>query len=336
MAMLTWAERLLERFFALLGSTRPLTRHDRPLWAAARTLADLGELTALWLEGRIESQPGYYGRVDVDEDDAPGLTATLVALNRAGYLTNSSQAGFDGTGYDGAHWQQYAAVTGFASPDTLRWLQRAVAGTRFEIKSWGCKKGGAFTRTEALYVTFREGQPVTSFGQVTDGVIAGEIYDGAGGAAIDAACTALQVTIYDPKPGPHELWPVLREAAEAELDGAWSWPGDTVAERRAARAAWAERDPNDDGEGLYGSWGEFQHHRRDLQAEQGPAGDEPRVLTTAELQGAAEDGEQCPSCGDDPAGGQLTFDDRGPFQLIAIRTYRCRAGHRWRHETDGG
>jgi hypothetical protein len=29
-----------------------MNRADRKLWAQARTLADLGELTAQWLEGR--------------------------------------------------------------------------------------------------------------------------------------------------------------------------------------------------------------------------------------------------------------------------------------------
>jgi hypothetical protein len=100
-----------------------LTPDDRPRWAAARTLADLGELTAQWLEGRIDSQPGYYGRVDVDEDKVPGLTETLILLNRAGFLTNGSQAGFDGKGFDNARWQQLAAVTGFASKETYGWLE---------------------------------------------------------------------------------------------------------------------------------------------------------------------------------------------------------------------
>ena len=38
-----------------------MNRSDRKLWAQTRTLADLGELTAQWLEGRIASVPGYCG-----------------------------------------------------------------------------------------------------------------------------------------------------------------------------------------------------------------------------------------------------------------------------------
>ncbi len=36
-----------------------MSRTDRRAWKQARTLAELGELTARWLEGDIASQPGY-------------------------------------------------------------------------------------------------------------------------------------------------------------------------------------------------------------------------------------------------------------------------------------
>lgn len=210
--------RVWERIRAVLGSAGPLTAQDRPMWEAARTLPDLGELTAWWLEGRIASQPGYYGPVDVDEDDAPGLTDTLIALNRGGLVTYGSQAGFDGHGYDGAHWRLHAAVCGFAAPDTARRLTAALAGTRFVIRQWGCKRGDAFTRTDRVGVTFREGSQYTSFGQLTDGVIAGELYPGCDDAAIDAVRAARQVTIYDPRAGDNELWLALRAATETRKD----------------------------------------------------------------------------------------------------------------------
>jgi hypothetical protein len=47
-------------------------------WAATRTMS---ELTAQRLEGRVASQPGYYGTVDVDENNAPGLTSTPATSN---------------------------------------------------------------------------------------------------------------------------------------------------------------------------------------------------------------------------------------------------------------
>ena len=48
-----------------------MNRADRKLWAAARTLADLGELTARWLEGRIASQPGYAANYGPDQRRSP-------------------------------------------------------------------------------------------------------------------------------------------------------------------------------------------------------------------------------------------------------------------------
>jgi len=36
-----------------------MSRCDRRAWEQARTLLELGELVARWLEGDIASQPGY-------------------------------------------------------------------------------------------------------------------------------------------------------------------------------------------------------------------------------------------------------------------------------------
>jgi hypothetical protein len=202
---------LLDRIFDRLGWSGPLTRADRPRWVAARTLPDLCELTAQWLEGRIASQPGYYGSVDVDEDDAPDLTDTLVALNRAGFLTNSSQAGFDGLGYDGAHWHLRAAVTGFA--DDIDWLFDAVDGETHDIVAYRCRTCHR-ARRNPVKVTYRDGVPVTDFGPgLSRRVIAREMYNGCSAEAIDAVCGAWQITIYDRRFGTNDLWPVLRAAA---------------------------------------------------------------------------------------------------------------------------
>jgi hypothetical protein len=189
----------------------PLTRQDRRRWAAARTLAELGELTAQWLEGSVASQPGYYGPVDVDEQDAPGMTAVLVRLNRAGLVSNCSQAGHDGLDDAGAHWRQLAAVTGFAEQTTVDQLTTALTGTRYQTIVWPCASGMR-NRGRGIVVTSADGRPVTRFGdQIGRYVIANEIYDGCHQDAIAAVCAALQVTLYDPQPGANDLWPTLAE-----------------------------------------------------------------------------------------------------------------------------
>jgi hypothetical protein len=97
---------------------------EAEIWAAARSLNDLCALTERWLRADLATQPGYSGSVDVDEEEAPGLTDACIALNRAGFLTRNSQAGFDGTGYDGARWTQLAAVDGITIPPAAFALRR--------------------------------------------------------------------------------------------------------------------------------------------------------------------------------------------------------------------
>jgi len=86
-----------------------MSRSDRRRWRSARTVSDLGELMALWLEGKIASRPGYQPRYG-PEDETAHLVPTLAALCRAGYVTTQSQPGLVGTGTDGLWWEQRAAV----------------------------------------------------------------------------------------------------------------------------------------------------------------------------------------------------------------------------------
>src|ERR1035438_8169724 len=95
-----------------------MNRADRKRWASARTLPDLGELTALWLEGEIGKAPGY------DDGPAPetrDLIPVLAAANRAGFITSGSQPGSLSEYSD-----QRAAVEGFAAPETLDRLRSAL------------------------------------------------------------------------------------------------------------------------------------------------------------------------------------------------------------------
>lgn len=191
-----------------IGDGDPLKRADRPRWAAARTLQDLADLTVEWLTGRIESQPGYYGPVDVDE--APYLLDALIACNRAGFLTNDSQQGFDGVGYDRADWQQYAAVTGFADHGTARALESALRGTRFVVLT--CTSRDSQRSMPGVFVTTREGQGFTRYGHPRPGSDIEFGFDGCSHAAVTEVVDAVQVTVYDPEPGSNDLWPVLLNA----------------------------------------------------------------------------------------------------------------------------
>jgi hypothetical protein len=61
-------------------------------WRAARTLPDLGNATADWLEGKTASQPGYAPGHGPDTETT-GLIPGLAAANRAGFVTRQSQPG---------------------------------------------------------------------------------------------------------------------------------------------------------------------------------------------------------------------------------------------------
>lgn len=197
----------------MLTDEGPLLAEDAPTWAAAQSLLDLAELTAQWLEGRIKSQPGYYGPVDVDEVDAPGITAALVACNRAGFLTNDSQAGFEGHGQDGARWTQLAAVTGFMYDEPAdRLVERITADGRFLIHR---DTNGAV----GVAVTCRDGEQYTWYGRELDtDTIAEEMYGDCSDAAIIDVCCTDQVTVWDPVPGRNELWQFLAETHNAILN----------------------------------------------------------------------------------------------------------------------
>lgn len=209
---------LIDRVYDRLQRVRPLARADRTAWASAQTLADLGELTAQWLEGRIGQQPGYAGPVDVDEEDAPGLTVVLIACNRAGFVTSNSQAGYCGHDDDGTYWVQYAAVTGYADDHTLQWLVDCLTDSPFEVSAWTATRRrplfGWGPDEDCCHVTYRDGIPVTGFGRHGAADVA-DTYAGSGDNAVDAAVAAWQVTVYDPEPGRNDLWQALYKAATA-------------------------------------------------------------------------------------------------------------------------
>lgn len=120
-------------------------------WKDAKTVADLGQLMADWLEGRIPKRPGYFGS-DTDSETSE-LLPVLVAANRAGFVTDCSQPGSDGPAFDGRRWVQRAAVSGMVADAAL--YDRLVRGARGV---------GLLVPTSPVVVTTWAGQTHTSFG----------------------------------------------------------------------------------------------------------------------------------------------------------------------------
>ena len=178
-----------------------MPRQDRRRWRTARTLADLGELTAQWLEGRISSRPGYEPCCG-PEDETAHLVPVLAAANRAGYVTACSQPGSDES-----VWRQRAGVEGLADQETATSLVDAMGDlvvVAVPVRHWWRRN------RHRIPVTTREGKPSTWFGMhLTRGQLAHE-FDVCHPAAISALARAWQVTVIDPVWGRDDvLWPRL-------------------------------------------------------------------------------------------------------------------------------
>jgi hypothetical protein len=133
---LSGASSILGRLLRLEQHFRQMKmgRTDRELWGNAQTLRELGELTAQWLEGDIESQVGYAPYVG-PSDETQDLIPTLAALNRAGYLTIGSQPGTEG-GDGQTSWMQEASVQGFADDATLARIRAACEDTDLVVRAY--------------------------------------------------------------------------------------------------------------------------------------------------------------------------------------------------------
>ena len=178
--------------------TSPPSWRLRRSWRRARSLDDWAAIVIGWLLGRVPSLPWYCGAVDVDTALAPDIIDGLLFMNDAGAVTVYSQGGYAGIGYDGALWQQVAAVEAIASPRTIEALRARLAGTRYGV-----------TVGQVVPVTWRAGSLRHVF----------EVAD-------DEWCpvTALGETIvvWDPLVGANDMWSVLSGQMHcgAQSDGA--------------------------------------------------------------------------------------------------------------------
>jgi hypothetical protein len=193
-----------------------MSAEDAVRWQSARTLADLGDLTAEWLEGKIGSQPAYAPGSGPDEETA-GLVPVLAAANRAGFVTDCSQPGEPAEpGDDGSTWEQRAAVSGFASDRVLDRLRKAARTAGLVLIARKAGKLQASYR-DAIPVTCADEEPCTWFGAIVNADEVTCQYDDCHPDAVKALCDAWQVSLIDLEWGRNDvLWPALeRFAADA-------------------------------------------------------------------------------------------------------------------------
>jgi hypothetical protein len=193
-------------------------RAERALWARAATLADVGEVTAQWAEGRVLYHPGGYDEGPAEE--TLEIAPALATLNRAGFVTCSSQPGLVES-IEEWDLHQRAAVDGFTDKATADLLEKvcAEAGLLF-IRNGPA--GWRSTQTNAVLVTATpiDGDRITDdkpcwghthFGTHLSRRYVKFIFDGYG---TDALLAAEQVTIVDPEWGRNTMWDVLTEAVD--------------------------------------------------------------------------------------------------------------------------
>jgi Domain of unknown function (DUF6919) len=195
-----------------------MSQEDAVRWQSARTLADLGALTADWLGGKIGSLPAYSAECGPDEETAD-LIPVLAAVNRAGFMTKFSQPGeAPAIGYDGAVWEQRATVSGFASDNTLQLLRAATRDTGLYFTARKAVTAVPVSYRDAITVTCRDEQPNTWCGPVLSrGQITVEYGDICHPDAVTALADAWQVAITDPQWGRNDhLWPILERFADTK------------------------------------------------------------------------------------------------------------------------
>jgi hypothetical protein len=90
-----------------LGGSLACVDAGQQQWEQPLEVAEVGELTAQWLEGLV-SAPWQCG--EPPHDETASLVPALAAMNRSGYATDFSQRGELTDG-----WSQRAAVTGYCA-----------------------------------------------------------------------------------------------------------------------------------------------------------------------------------------------------------------------------
>ena len=126
---------------------------DREVWRQAGTIPAAGELTARWLEGRSEYQPGTFA--PSFDDETAAIAGELAELNRSGLFTKESQPGVLGEGHS-----QRAYVTGFCSVESAAELL-ALSG-RTDLVTVAHAPGEA--SQSSIPVTLQDGDVATVLG----------------------------------------------------------------------------------------------------------------------------------------------------------------------------
>ncbi len=185
--------------------------HERGAWAAAVTLPDLGRLVADWLTGTRRWIPTYLAD-GPDPETGPHVVDALVAVNLAGFLTDSSQPGLCRDG-----WSQRAFVTGLADPAVAQLAEWLAVGTDLVVVV-GDRALAPGAEGEhplvSLAVTAQDGRPVTWCGRFEPVAETLAFHAPVAPQAVPALTDAVALQVIDPVWGRDDvLWPWLHRLA---------------------------------------------------------------------------------------------------------------------------
>jgi len=182
---------------------------DRDVWRQATTIAAAGELTARWLEGNSQYQPGVFSPGFDDETTA--IAGELARLNRNGLFTKESQPGVRV-----GDLAQRAYVTAFCSPETAMAL--LALSTRTGLVTVAHAPGES--SSASIPVTVQDGAVATVLGSSEEPVAEAQLRDWAAEANETLALVLADswyVEVFDPIWGRNDvLLPAVFEALQGE------------------------------------------------------------------------------------------------------------------------
>ncbi|MFF9733693.1 DUF6919 domain-containing protein [Streptomyces albidoflavus] len=193
-----------------------MSRTDRRAWKSARTIDDLGELMARWLEGTIQSRPGYAARYG-PEDETTALVPSLAALCRAGAITTGSQPGLTGPGVNGGWWTQRAWVDLVVTDRAL--LDRLVAivtAGGMLVRVHDHHRGAERSTDDPIVATTCDGKPTMAVGSRMRGVDLALEWEGLHRSLVAQVTHGWQVSVVAPQAGSAGnwlLWDLLDEVS---------------------------------------------------------------------------------------------------------------------------
>lgn len=178
---------------------------DREIWRQAGTIPAAGELTARWLEGRTEYQPGTFAPSFDDETGA--IAGELAQLNRNGLFTKESQPGVLTEGH-----AQRGYVTGFCSAESAAALLELSGRTALVTVAHAPGENSQ----ASIPVTVRDGEVVTVLGS-SEGPVGDDQLRDWSAEANDSLALVLAdswyVEVFDPVWGRNgELLPAVLDA----------------------------------------------------------------------------------------------------------------------------